>query len=258
MLQWIKVGDLVIDETYQRPIRGAGAKNIAAIAEAFSWSKFAPLIVSPVAGGRYAVIDGQHRATAAALRGVEALPAQIIIADTMEQAAAFKAVNGQTTRMHALEIHRAGVAGGDAEAIEIERVCAEAGASISPHPRCLSRLKPGETLAIGALRSRLRLHGPENVILALRCAGQGVNSRPGVLSGVVVEALCGMVAAAEDVQSDPESLVEAFQRIVIQREADKARFQPRDKGVGHWEVLRDRLLQRVGEQRRAHQLARAS
>ncbi len=80
LLQWVKIAELVVDDRYQRPIYGAGRVNVRRIAEAFSWAKFAPIVVSPVEGGRFAIVDGQHRATAALLRGIEAVPAQVIIA----------------------------------------------------------------------------------------------------------------------------------------------------------------------------------
>jgi hypothetical protein len=48
MLQWLKIADLVIDPAYQRPIIGRGRQNVERIARAFSWSCFAPVVVSPV------------------------------------------------------------------------------------------------------------------------------------------------------------------------------------------------------------------
>src|SRR5271170_6129519 len=48
MLQWLKITDLVVDPTYQRPIIGKGRQNVDRIARAFSWSCFAPVVVSPV------------------------------------------------------------------------------------------------------------------------------------------------------------------------------------------------------------------
>ena len=51
----------------------------------------------PVAGGKFAIIDGQHRTTSAAIVGYETVPCQIVIAAKEEQAAAFKAINGTTT-----------------------------------------------------------------------------------------------------------------------------------------------------------------
>src|ERR1700722_8255050 len=76
MLQWVEVGELVIDSSYQRAIGRRGTINIKGIAENFDWSKFAPVIVAPVEGGKFAVVDGQHRTTAAMLRGVESVPCQ--------------------------------------------------------------------------------------------------------------------------------------------------------------------------------------
>lgn len=60
MLQWVPIADLVVDDRYQRRIAGAGRSNVRRIAEGFCWSKFAPVIVAPVAGGKFAIIDGQH------------------------------------------------------------------------------------------------------------------------------------------------------------------------------------------------------
>lgn len=246
MLQWIAIADLVVDDAYQRPIRGAGVKNVTAIAEAFRWANFAPLIVSPVAGGRYAIIDGQHRATAAALRGVEQLPAQVVIAERADQAAAFKAVNGQTTRLGALELHRAALAAGDPEAAAIQAVCAQASVTVCGYPKMASRMAPGETLAIGSLRAELRARGPQLLVFALRCVTATPNNRPGVLSALAV---CGLCAAIERQAWEREAdlLLEAFATIVVDREADKARFTERAAGVGAWEILRDRLSDRIAE-----------
>src|SRR5687767_15353118 len=97
MLQWLKIADLVVDTSYQRPIIGKGRRNVDRIARAFSWSCFAPVVVSPVEGGKFAIIDGQHRTTAASLVGIDSVPCQIVIAEREEQAAAFKAINGITT-----------------------------------------------------------------------------------------------------------------------------------------------------------------
>jgi hypothetical protein len=53
MLQWIKISDLVVDPSYQRPIVGEGKRNVDRIARDFRWAFFAPVVVSPVEGGRF-------------------------------------------------------------------------------------------------------------------------------------------------------------------------------------------------------------
>jgi len=67
MLQWLRIEDLLVDPAYQRPIVGQGQRNVMRIAKAFSWSCFSPVVVSPIEGGKFVIIDGQHRTTAAAL-----------------------------------------------------------------------------------------------------------------------------------------------------------------------------------------------
>jgi hypothetical protein len=114
MLQWLKITDLVVDPTYQRPIVGTGRRNVTRIARVFSWSCFAPVVVSPVEGGLSAIIDGQHRTTAAALVGLETVPCQIVIAGREEQAAAFKAINGVTTPISRMALHAAALVAGSA------------------------------------------------------------------------------------------------------------------------------------------------
>src|SRR5215210_1509111 len=97
MLQLLKISELVVDPTYQRPIVGKGRTNVHRIAQSFSWSCFSPVVVSPIEGGKFAIIDGQHRTTAASLLGLETVPCQVVIAAREEQATAFKAINGITT-----------------------------------------------------------------------------------------------------------------------------------------------------------------
>lgn len=96
-LQWIEIGLLSVDEAYQRAITLAGRKQVRAIAQGFRWTHFAPVIVAPVEGGRFAIIDGQHRTTAARLRGMKSVPCMVVQADGTEQARAFSAVNMQQT-----------------------------------------------------------------------------------------------------------------------------------------------------------------
>jgi hypothetical protein len=69
-MDWIEVKRLVTDKTYQREISRAGSINVERIAEYFEWAKFSPVIVAPVEGGMFSIIDGQHLATAAMLEAL--------------------------------------------------------------------------------------------------------------------------------------------------------------------------------------------
>lgn len=197
MLAWIEIGLLRIDRGYQREIRRAGERNVRAIIDGFCWSKFAPVLIAPIAGGLYAIIDGQHRATAAAACGFESVPCQIVQVDRAEQAEAFAAVNGQVTPMSLMAIHRAAVVAGDPEAVRIARVAEAAGVRIMPYPRQVGDLKPNETMAIGAIRTIVRLHGDDLSALVLRAiwaSGEGCNG--GALMAPVILGVADVLAEA--------------------------------------------------------------
>lgn len=247
MLQWVKIADLVVDERYQRPIYGAGRINVRRIAEAFCWSKFAPLIVAPVAGGGFAIVDGQHRATAAALNGFESVPAQVIVASATEQADAFKAINGTVTKVSPLALHHAAVAAGDPGALEIVEVCAAAGVEIAPYPKMPDRMKPGETLALGAVRKMLNAFGRETVITALQCITETANAGPGVVSMHNILAISAVLGANHRWRDAGGALLAAFDEISLEEEHEEAVVTRRGKGVALWEVMSWRLADRLKE-----------
>lgn len=247
MLQWVRIADLVVDDGYQRPIYGAGKINVKKIAAEFRWSKFAPVVVAPIEGGRFAIIDGQHRTTAAALLGIESVPAQVIIADKTEQAAAFKSINGQVTRMHALALHHAAKTAGDPGALELDEVAEAAGVEILRYPRTVDRLEPGQTMAMGAIREGLRAYGRETVITALTCVTETDNNKPGVLSAAIIRSICSVLAANAAWREGGGRLLAAFDEIDLESELEEAKLTRRPKGVAAWEVLAERLKAALGE-----------
>lgn len=247
MLQWLAITDLVVDERYQRPIYGAGQKNVREITKGFRWSKFAPLIVAPVAGGKFAVIDGQHRATAAALHGIETVPAQVIIADEIEQAAAFKAINGQVTRIHRLAVQHAALLAGDQDALEVKLACDAAGVTILRYPVAATSIKPGETLALGAISDGLKTYGRDVLVTALMCVTETLNNRPGNLAATIIKSLCDVLASNARWRDAGEALLKAFDDIDLEMEFEEAKLTRRAKGVATWEVFSSRLKATLAE-----------
>ena len=66
-LKWLPVSSLYVDRSYQRAIEsGASRKNLKAMTDDFQWALCGAITVcrDPKAE-RYAIIDGQHRFTAA-------------------------------------------------------------------------------------------------------------------------------------------------------------------------------------------------
>jgi hypothetical protein len=216
MLQWIKIAELVIDPTYQRPIIGQGRKNVDRIARAFSWSCFAPVVVSPVEGGKFAIIDGQHRTTAAALVGFETVPCQVVIAARHEQAAAFKAINGVTTPISAMALHAAAVAAKEPWALEIADVCARAEVELLRYPVPTDLQSPGQTMAVRAISKCLKQYGSDTLITALQCVTQTENNVPGMLSSRIIKALCQVLHEHPIWRDAGLRLLEAFDTIDLQ------------------------------------------
>jgi hypothetical protein len=150
-MDWIEVKRLVTDKTYQREISRAGSINVERIAEYFEWAKFSPVIVAPVEGGMFSIIDGQHRATAAMLRGIEKVPCEIVHIDRARQAEAFAAINGNITRVSAQVVYYARLTGKDPEAEEMARVLSAAEVTVCRGAKTLRTMKRGETNAVGAI-----------------------------------------------------------------------------------------------------------
>lgn len=90
---WVDLASLVIDDRYQRPLGRRNFEAIQRIAADFRWARFSPVLVAPIEGGQYAIIDGQHRAHAAALCGFEKIPAMVALVAPDEQALAFIEIN---------------------------------------------------------------------------------------------------------------------------------------------------------------------
>ncbi len=189
-LDWIEVKRLVIDKTYQREISRAGSINVERIAEYFEWAKFSPVIVAPVEGGMFSIIDGQHRATAAMLRGIEKVPCEIVHIDRARQAEAFAAINGNTTRVSAQVVYYARLTGKDPVAEEMARVLSAAEVTVCRGAKTIRTMKKGETNAVGAISKLLAKFGSETVISALQCITQTGSGNPGFLRAMIIEPLC--------------------------------------------------------------------
>ncbi|MEL6061874.1 MULTISPECIES: ParB/RepB/Spo0J family partition protein [unclassified Methylobacterium] len=238
MLQWIPIGDLVVDDRYQRPIRGEGERNVRKIAASFKWSRFAPVVVAPVEGGRFAIIDGQHRTTAAAIVGIERVPCQVVVAAPGEQADAFKAINGSTTKMNRQAIHRAALAAGDPEAVAIDDACHRAGVEILTYPVPTKAQKPLQTMAVATLAEALRTYGRDTLITALQCVSETSNGEePGLLTGPVIKALCDVLHHRKDWRDSGSKLLDAFDEIDLEAEVERARLAPKRVGVSTAMVL---------------------
>jgi hypothetical protein len=239
-LQWIKIADLVVDETYQRPVTDQGRRSIRAIALHFSWSRFAPVVVSPVEGGRYAIVDGQHRTTAAALRGIESVPCAVIIADRKGQAAAFAAINGNVTKMSSLSLYRAGLAAGESRAVAINRVCKQAGVIVLPYPKAAKTMERGETLAPAMIWKAMQMFGEAAVIAGLEAIVKAGDGNPGFVRTEPILAYSDVMKRHPG-WANHDSLLDVLDDFDLSEAWRRCQFMDPGEGRARWNTLGDQL-----------------
>jgi len=197
-LEWLAIRDLVVDPEYQRDITNVGRTNVRRIALGFNWSMFAPVVVASAGSGKYAIVDGQHRTTAAAICGIDRVPCCIIEAKRGEQAAAFKAINGNVTKLSSMQLHHAALAAGEARAQNVAQICVRSGITILRYPKATNIIALGETMAVNVIARCIDKFGEETVVAALssiKSAGGGI---PGVLKAPIIYGTCEVLSDHPD------------------------------------------------------------
>jgi len=212
-LEWLSIKQLVVDPEYQREITIVGRKNIRRIVENFNWSMFAPIMVASVGGNKFAIVDGQHRATAAALCGVDKVPCAVIEALRGEQAAAFRAINANTTRLHTVQLHHAAVAAKDPRALKIAEVVKKAGVRI---PRSPGRRLDGDCLCVETIARGIERAGEAVVILALRAIVHSGDGRSEELNKTIIGSTINVLGMHPDWCKVEAALFAAFETINLE------------------------------------------
>lgn len=167
MLQWIRVADLIVDDGYQRPLGKSNWTAIQKIAANFLWSRFQPLLVAPVEGGRFAIIDGQHRAHAALLCGIAQVPAVAVMVGREEQSRAFAWVNSQTIKVTAWQVFKAALSAGEDWAVRADRAVAAAGCRLMTYNNSGANKKAGEIYCVVLIRRLIEAGLDEAITAAL-------------------------------------------------------------------------------------------
>lgn len=244
-LRWLPIAALRVDGRYQRQITRAGRAAVRRIVANFSWRYFTPAIVSPIEGGLYAVIDGQHRATAAAICGIAEVPCAVTVASSREQAAAFKVINGTATRLFPYQIFRAALAAGDAEAEKLDALVRRAGVMIQTPG---DSKRPDGTLCVAVLERSAALHGEEVTIAALRCLRETAKEGETWLRATPIGAVAAVLASRPHWLKQEGRLFNAFALFdfaeILERAVTAAMRQP---GTGTPNQLQAGLLARLAK-----------
>lgn len=192
-IEWVPVADLSVDVAYQRRTdNDASRRLITSIAAKFDWRLFGILFVSRRPDGSLKVIDGQHRWTAATMRGdIDQVPCSLSRFETMEEEAKFFIVANRARKpMNKLDDFHAALAAGDDDALEIDTLVRDAGLAVARSPST-SALKPGEVTFTAAIARTIRQQGTQIASAALvnmAEAFHGMSLRAGgaIFNGIVL------------------------------------------------------------------------
>jgi len=217
VLDWLDKDVIDIDRTYQREL---DEPRVQRILDWFDWRNFGALVVAPDGDGRYHCIDGQHRLEAAKRHPkVTVVPAVVIQqAETVQEAETFVAVNKDRKNVTPLQLYWAELAANDPEAVTVSQVCARAEISIVRSPGGGTWTKPGDTVAIGAIKSLVARRGAMRSRQMLEVLGKA-HLKP--VTALQIKAVEVLMTESEFAEADAEALTEAItgKALVLEDEA---------------------------------------
>lgn len=235
--QWIEIAQLRVDDRYQRPIGQRGKIQVRRIAEHFRWSRFAPIIVAPIEGGLYAVIDGQHRCHAARLRGIKQVPCMVVIVDEAEQAEAFVEINTRQLAVNGAVLHKSRVISGEDKAVKLQALCEVAGVAIVT-PRAQAELKRGDTFAAATLYKAHEAYGDLTLRRALEAIVKVGDGNIGLVRANIIQAYCALFEARPDLRDHP-GLLDALDEFDLQDAFRRMATAKLERGALRWRLLSD-------------------
>lgn len=197
VLQFCTPAQLQVDNSYQRPTDAQASRTlINRIARSWDWRLYQPLVVARRADGNLYVVDGQHRLEAARTRGdIPQLPCVVTSYDSaQEEATAFVAINQQRKPLSQLNLYKAAIASGDADALMIEQLIERAGLRITGAAD-VKRWKPGWVNNIVSIRACYRTHGERITRLSLEALAQAFDGAIIRNCGSLFAAIYPLVAA---------------------------------------------------------------
>ena len=160
-IEWVAVGELLVDDSYQRSIETEPSRRLIASMPPDGIGGSACPWPFRAEKSRY-VIDGQHRLAAAKLRrDIPHLPCSVATYDgAADEAGMFVAANRARRAINRLDDFHAALIAGDEDAIEVNRVVVEAGLRVSRHTGSQAWVA-SEVAFTSSIQTVLSRHGEE-------------------------------------------------------------------------------------------------
>jgi len=194
-VEWHPTDTLIVDSRFQRDLANSSRLLIRRIVENFQWRLFGIVICTDNGDGSFTVIDGQHRAIAAAIHpACHMVPVFLTDAETLqEQAAAFLEINRNRVAMNALQMHKARRLAGDDAAAAIARACDATGIIVPGNVVSFANLKPRQILCITSLYRVRAIYGDETLRQTLATCTTAWPDSAGDIMAVVVKAVAMLI-----------------------------------------------------------------
>jgi hypothetical protein len=190
-LAFVPLDKIYFDSAYQREVK---PHLVARILAKFSWAKFGAVVLSKHSNGRYSIIEGQHRWTAAKMHpDVHEIPAVILeSSDVSSEAESFLAINRDRMAVSSVEQYWAGLTAGDHKTTVMSEVLKKAGCDVIPAP---GQYKPNLTNSLFALGRSIERYGDKATIQALLVIRGAFPKEKQALRGVLIQALARILRA---------------------------------------------------------------
>jgi hypothetical protein len=170
VFKWVDPKSLFVEEAYQRGLSERSVKMIRRYVGGWDWRGFKPPIVMLDEQDRMVVLDGQHTAIAAASHGgLPQIPVMLVPTGTLQQRArAFIGHNTDRLAPTPMQLFFASIEAGDDVASAVTAGVAKGGGRVCRTPPPNGQWKPGDTIAIAALRKLAEAKGKAGVARVTR------------------------------------------------------------------------------------------
>lgn len=195
VLQWMPPKMLAVDPAYQRSIDNTSSRGlIQRIAKDWDWDLCQPLVVSQREDRQLYVVDGQHRLAASILRGdIEQLPCFICsLPDIAAEADRFVQFNRNRKALKPLDLWKAAVASGDANALQIFAALDAAGLKIAPTANNIAATD--QVTNIGGLQRCYREQGIDQLTATLDVLASAYRGEILQYAGTIFTGIAAIIA----------------------------------------------------------------
>jgi hypothetical protein len=216
-IEWLHLGRLSIDGSYQRSTDDAASRRlIASIAAKFDWRLCSPLVVSRRHDDSLVIIDGQHRWLAASKRDdIPQLPCCVFRYDSREEEARmFILANRARKPINRLDDYFAALAAADEDAIEIQQIVTDAGLRVA-RSTSSTAWSPGEISFTSSIATSIRRFGPAIAWAVLTDMAVAFAGQKLVHGSSIFGALVRIMSRSEP-DFDPDRLVAALRTRTVE------------------------------------------